>query len=78
MNFLISATWGVSFCCGLFYKKSASYRPGFMWRFIVSFKGSFNNYVDKKRGGRGHVTKGSWYVEFSMFVHPRGEGVKIG
>ena len=47
--------------------------------------GAYNNYVDKKREGLveiprgegGHVTKGRC-KKMSMFVHLRGEGVKIG
>ena len=47
-------------------------------------KGSFNNYVDKKRGegvGRkselDHVTKGRYHVKFHN-CPLEGEGVKIG
>ena len=46
-------------------------------------KGSFNNYVDKKRGVSGmstvgHVTKGKQYLcKRFIFVHLMGLGIKI-
>ena len=50
-------------------------------------KGSFNSYVDKKRGGTGglirestlgHLTKSRYHVKCSQLSTRRGERVKIG
>ena len=56
---------------------------------LSSYWGTFNNYVDKKRGlgvtrdstGGGHVRKGSWYVKYPCLSTQEGGGqnwVKFG
>ena len=41
-------------------------------------KGSFNNCVDKKRGGGGSVENLKRVSHDSIFVHLRGVGVNVG
>ena len=75
--------WRTAAAFRLEVKKKYYYHMG-MTRFSVSSadKGSFNNYVDKKRGVDGqnkvHGSHVTCYMYKYMFAHSMGEGVKIG